>query len=82
MVVLAHELGHFVAARKAGVKVYGFSFGFHFSPRALALFRHKETEFTLRLLPLGGFESFSKEGDEGAGDLSGSSYVSRAFPGP
>ncbi len=79
VIVLVHELGHFIAAKKAGVKVYEFSIGFPFSPKVLTLFRHKETEFTLRLLPLGGFVSFSKEGDEGAGDLFGASYLNRAL---
>jgi regulator of sigma E protease len=62
LVVLVHEFGHFIAARRAGIKVYEFSIGFPFSPRILTFFRHKETEFTLRLLPLGGFVNFSKEG--------------------
>jgi regulator of sigma E protease len=65
-VVLVHELGHFLLARRAGVKVHEFSVGFPFSPRICTLFRHKETEFTLRLLPFGGFVSFSREGDEEA----------------
>jgi regulator of sigma E protease len=63
VVVLVHEFGHFIVARRAGVKVYEFSIGFPFSPRLLTFYRQKETEFTLRLLPLGGFVSFSKEGD-------------------
>ncbi len=78
IVVLVHELGHFIAARKAGVKVYEFSIGFPFSPKILTLFRHKETEFTLRLLPLGGFVSFSKDGDEDAKELFEASYFKRA----
>ncbi|HAR95611.1 MAG TPA: peptidase M50 [Deltaproteobacteria bacterium] len=66
LVVLIHEFGHFIVARLAGVKVYEFSIGFPFSPRLCTLYRHRETEFTLRLLPLGGFVSFSQEGhDEG-----------------
>lgn len=69
LIVLVHEAGHFIAARRAGVKVYEFSIGFPFSPKLVTLFRHKETEFTLRLLPLGGFVSFSREGDEEAKDL-------------
>jgi regulator of sigma E protease len=64
LVVLVHELGHFLAARRAGVKVYEFSIGFPFSPKIITLFKHRETAFTLRLLPLGGFVSFSGEGDE------------------
>jgi regulator of sigma E protease len=78
IVVLVHELGHFIAARKAGVKVYEFSIGFPFSPKIFTLFRHKETEFTLRLLPLGGFVSFSKDGNEDAKELFEASYFKRA----
>src|ERR1035437_1397028 len=62
LVVLVHEFGHFLAARKSGVKVYEFSIGFPFSPRLFTFFHHRETEFTMRLLPLGGFVAFSKEG--------------------
>jgi regulator of sigma E protease len=61
IVVLIHEFGHFIAAKKIGINAYEFSIGFPFSPKMATLFRHKETEFTLRLLPLGGFVSFSKE---------------------
>jgi regulator of sigma E protease len=64
LIVVVHEFGHFIAARKAGIKVYEFSIGFPFSPRVITLFRHKETEFTVRLIPLGGFVSFSQAGDE------------------
>lgn len=78
IVVLVHEFGHFIAARKAGVKVYEFSIGFPFSPKIVTLFRHKETEFTMRLLPLGGFVSFSKDGDEDAKELFDASYLNRA----
>src|SRR3989338_10113149 len=79
VVVLVHEFGHFIAARRAGVKVYEFSIGFPFSPKIFTFFKHKETEFTLRLLPLGGFVSFSKNGDEDAKELFEASYRNRAF---
>jgi len=79
IIVLVHELGHFIAARKSGVKVYEFSIGFPFSPRLVTLYRHRETEFTLRLLPLGGFVSFSKDGDEDAKGLFEASYFRRAL---
>jgi regulator of sigma E protease len=78
LVVIVHEFGHFLAARRAGVPVYEFSIGFPFSPRIATLYRHKETEFTLRLLPLGGFVSFSAIGDEDARHLFDSSPLSRA----
>ncbi len=79
VVVLVHELGHLVAARRAGVKVYEFSIGFPFSPRLCTLFRHKETAFTLRLLPLGGFVRFSNDENDEAKDLFEASPVSRAL---
>jgi len=79
IVVLVHEFGHFIIARKAGVKVREFSIGFPFSPILFTLFRHRETEFTVRLLPLGGFVSFSEEKSEGTGDLFGASYLTRAL---
>lgn len=79
LVVLVHEFGHFLAARKSGVKVYEFSIGFPFSPRLITLFHHKETAFTIRLLPLGGFVSFSKDGGEEDGELFKTSYLKRAL---
>ena len=79
VVVLVHEFGHFIAARRAGVKVYEFSIGFPFSPKIFTFFKHKETEFTLRLLPLGGVVGFLKNGDEDAKELFEASYLNRAF---
>lgn len=79
IIVLVHEAGHFIAARASGVKVYEFSIGFPFSPKIFTFFKHRETEFTLRLLPLGGFVSFSEEGDEDASGLFEASYLKRAL---
>jgi regulator of sigma E protease len=67
--VLLHELGHFVTAKRAGVKVHEFGIGF--PPRALVLFRRGETAYTLNWLPIGGFVRL--EGEEGE------SVDSRAF---
>src|SRR3970282_1415787 len=79
IVVLIHELGHFIAARRVGVKVYEFSIGFPFSTKIITLFKHKETEFTLRLLPLGGFVSFSKDGYEGLKGVFWATFLHRGF---
>jgi len=79
LIVLVHEFGHFLAARKYGVKVYEFSIGFPFSPRLLTLFRYKETVFTVRLLPLGGFVSFSQDGGEDDTELFRVSHGKRAL---
>lgn len=78
-IVLVHELGHFWAARRSGVKVYEFSIGFPFSPRLITLFRHKETAFTVRLLPLGGFVRFSQNGGGEDTGLFEASPGKRAF---
>src|SRR5690554_8058435 len=51
-IIFVHELGHFLAAKRAGVKVYEFAIGF-----GRALFQRKigETVYSVRLVPLGGF---------------------------
>ncbi len=79
LIVVVHEFGHFLTARKAGIKVYEFSIGFPFSPRLFTLFRHKETAFTVRLLPIGGFVSFSQANDEDATELFVASNNRRAL---
>lgn len=53
VLVLVHELGHFIAAKKLGVKAEEFGIGF--PPRVKKLFAWRGTEFTLNWLPLGGF---------------------------
>ncbi|MDD3144524.1 MAG: site-2 protease family protein [Candidatus Gracilibacteria bacterium] len=60
IVVLIHELGHFTAARKFGVKVEEFGLGI--PPRAKKLFIDKKgTLFSLNWLPLGGFVKLTGE---------------------
>lgn len=61
ILVVLHELGHFVAARIAGVRVHEFGIGF--PPRALILRRGPETVYTLNWLPIGGFVRL--EGEDG-----------------
>ena len=52
--VLIHELGHFISAKKNGVKVLEFGIGI--PPKVCKLRTDKSgTEYTLNLLPLGGF---------------------------
>lgn len=51
--VLIHELGHFLVAKKAGVTVEEFGFGL--PPRALTVFHWRGTDFTLNWIPFGGF---------------------------
>ena len=65
VLVVIHELGHFVVARRAGVKVHEFGVGF--PPRARVLGTDKQgTIYTLNWLPIGGFVRL--EGEEGESD--------------
>lgn len=52
LLILAHEFGHFVAAKKSGVKVEEFAFGF---PPRLFSIKRGETNYTINALPLGGY---------------------------
>jgi regulator of sigma E protease len=53
VLILIHELGHFLVARLFKMKVEEFGIGL--PPRAKKLFKHKGTLFSLNWLPLGGF---------------------------
>lgn len=52
LLVFVHELGHFVAARRSGVEVEEFGFGF--PPRAIGK-KVGKTIYSINWLPLGGF---------------------------
>lgn len=60
--VIIHELGHYFAAKWAKVKVEEFGLGY--PPKALRLFKDKETEWTLNWIPFGGFVKLA--GEDGA----------------
>lgn len=63
ILILVHELGHFVVAKKAGIRVDEFGIGF--PPKAMTLWKWGETEYTLNWLPLGGFvKIFGENPDE------------------
>ncbi|HVM30136.1 MAG TPA: M50 family metallopeptidase [Candidatus Limnocylindrales bacterium] len=64
VLVVIHEFGHFIVARRAGVRVHEFGIGF--PPRAAVLGNDGETTYTLNWLPLGGFVRL--EGEEGESD--------------
>lgn len=52
LLIVVHEAGHYLAARRAGMRVERFSVGF--GPVLLS-FRRGETEFAVSALPLGGY---------------------------
>ena len=59
VIVFIHELGHFIFAKKAGIYCYEFSIGM--GPKIFGKKFKSETEYCLRLIPLGGFVSMAGE---------------------
>ena len=63
IIVFIHEFGHFIFAKKAGIYVYEFSLGM--GPRIFKFNRkNDETEYSIRLLPIGGYVQMAGEGIE------------------
>ena len=58
LMVIVHELGHFIVAKLLKVRVEAFSFGF--GPRLFG-FKYGETDYKVCLLPLGGFVKMTGE---------------------
>lgn len=61
IIINLHELGHFFFAKLFGVQVNEFSFGM--GPR-LAGWKRGETEYSIRLFPIGGFVAMEGEDEE------------------
>lgn len=61
LLVIAHEAGHFFAARSSGIEVEEFGVGF--PPKAKTITKKNGTEYTLNWLPLGGFVKLKGEHD-------------------
>ena len=58
VLVFVHELGHFLAARRVGVRVLTFSLGF--GPKILK-FTRGDTEYCVSAVPLGGYVKMAGE---------------------
>jgi regulator of sigma E protease len=61
ILIFVHELGHFMMARRIGVRVLTFSLGF--GPKLLS-FRRGDTEYCVSLIPLGGYVKMAGENPE------------------
>lgn len=73
LLIIAHELGHFIAALIVGIEIEEFGIGF--PPRMVKLFEFKGVSYTLNWLPLGGFVR-----PKGEVDLSSPDALSDAPP--
>lgn len=74
VIIMLHEFGHFIAAKACGIYVKEFAIGM--GP-ALLRKKGKETEYVLRLLPIGGFCAF--EGEDGGASEEEKQSNPRAF---
>lgn len=63
LIIVIHELGHFIAAKLCGIQVNEFALGM-----GPALFRKKgkETEYVIRVFPIGGFCAMEGETEKSA----------------
>ena len=61
IIIIVHEFGHFIVAKACGVKVNEFAIGM--GP-AIIKFRKGETQYALRILPIGGYCSMEGEDAE------------------
>ena len=77
LLVIAHEFGHFITAKRAGIRVDEFAIGF---PPRLFSFRRGETLYSINLLPLGGYVRMPGENGETtdeAGNFDPRSFASK-----
>lgn len=72
LLILVHEWGHFYSARKLGVRVEEFGFGF--PPRILSRVKNG-VRYSVNLFPLGGFVKIF--GEHGEGEEDKASFISR-----
>ena len=65
VLILSHELGHFIVTKKSGGGVDEFGFGF---PPKIVKFKKGETTYSLNLIPFGGFVKIHGEEGQEAND--------------
>ena len=56
LLVFVHEFGHFITAKAVGMRVEEFALGFG---KKIVGFQKGETLYSLRMIPLGGFNKIS-----------------------
>src|SRR4026207_2256071 len=65
LIIFIHELGHYLLAKRVGVRVEKFSLGFDPTIRGRRLcllsFRRKETEYVIGAIPFGGYVKMAGE---------------------
>jgi regulator of sigma E protease len=74
VLIFVHELGHFLMARRIGVRVLTFSLGF--GPKLLA-FRWGDTEYCVSAIPLGGYVKMAGESPDDARTGAADEFLSK-----
>ena len=75
VLVFVHELGHFLAARRIGVRVLTFSLGF--GPK-VAKFRRGDTEYCISVIPLGGYVKMAGENPDDQRTAADDEFMSKS----
>src|SRR5262245_49431786 len=75
LVVFVHELGHFLVAKRCGVRVETFSLGF--GPRLLG-FKRGDTDYRLCLVPIGGYVKMAGDAPGDALQMDGTELPSKS----
>jgi regulator of sigma E protease len=75
VLVFVHELGHFLAAKRVGIRVLKFQLGFN--PTILS-FRRGDTEYGIGALPLGGYVKMAGETPEEASSGQPDEFLSKS----
>ena len=75
VLIFVHELGHFMMARRIGVRVLTFSLGF--GPKLLS-FRRGDTEYCISAIPLGGYVKMAGESPEDARTGASDEFLSKS----
>jgi len=75
VLIFVHELGHFLMARRIGVRVLTFSLGF--GPKLLA-FRRGDTEYCISAIPLGGYVKMAGENPDDARTGASDEFLSKS----
>src|SRR5918994_6998372 len=75
VLIFVHELGHFMMARRIGVRVLTFSLGF--GPKLLS-FKRGDTEYSVSAIPLGGYVKMAGENPEDARTGAADEFLSKS----
>jgi regulator of sigma E protease len=74
VLIFVHELGHFLMARRIGVRVLAFSLGF--GPKLIG-FRRGDTEYRISAVPLGGYVKMAGENPDDARSGASDEFLSK-----